>query len=77
MYRPLLDSICQKKKKYGESLQLPCSAEKLIRLRAKTQRELGHALLEDYAAFLSITDGLCWDGVISGSRVVTFISTTP
>lgn len=63
MYRPLLESIAQAKTKYGESLQPPCSAENLVELRAKTQRKLGHALLEDYVAFLAITDGLCWDGL--------------
>lgn len=64
MYQNLLQEIARKRAKYSQSMQPPCAAEKLDRLRRQVLEELSTPLPGEYIEFLKITDGLDWNGLL-------------
>lgn len=70
-YQQLMKQISVKAKKYGDSLQPPCSSQALADLQVRTQKELGTELPPGYSEFLRLHDGLDWNGlVIFASKTV-------
>jgi hypothetical protein len=63
MYRKLLDQIREQKGRFGETMQPPCLANGLEKLRGQAKQQLSFELPEQYLEFLSVTDGLEWNGL--------------
>jgi hypothetical protein len=63
MYETLLDSIIANKRQYGERPQPPRPANELARLRIQAQRDLSFDIPNEYSEFLSIANGLVWNGL--------------
>lgn len=63
MYRTLLDQIRERILEHGGMAQPPCPTEKLAELRRQANRKLAFDLPRQYLAFLSINDGLLWNGL--------------
>ncbi len=64
MYRTLLEEIANEHKRYGLTMQPPCSQELLMSLKDRCRRELAHDLPGEYCTFLEYTDGLDWNGLM-------------
>jgi hypothetical protein len=63
MYQEVLQAIATEKQKYDLSLQPPCSAADLERLRDNSVQELQQDIPAGYEAFLQATNGLDWNGL--------------
>ena len=63
MYRTLLEHIREQKARYGESMQPPCRLDEREKLRFDAKNKLAVDLPEEYLAFLSIMNGLVWNGL--------------
>ncbi|MDQ7821319.1 MAG: YrhA family protein [Candidatus Eremiobacteraeota bacterium] len=65
----LLTKVEKEKSEYGLSMQAPCPDDAVSHLRSQVENDLGTALPDDYARFLSRTNGLDHNGLtIFGSR---------
>jgi hypothetical protein len=63
MYKSLLRQISDELRRFDERLQPPCNPDELSKLRQKAQRRLFHTVPDQYIAFLSSVNGLCWNGL--------------
>jgi hypothetical protein len=69
MLEELLKPVAQDKEKYGLKLQPPCDESALSDLRKRVSAELSAELPESYAAFLGLTDGLDYNGLVIYSSI--------
>jgi hypothetical protein len=63
-YHQLLETIAQEHQKFQQSMQPPCNPQKLIQLKEKVENQLNCTLPDGYIEFLSITNGLDWNGLL-------------
>jgi hypothetical protein len=63
MYYGILEEIRKQRKDLGLSNQPPASPRLLSTLRDRAQDELGAPVPEGYVRFLSLSDGLVWNGL--------------
>jgi hypothetical protein len=64
MYQQLLDKVFDEiKGSAGYEIRPPCPPERLGRLKRRAREQLGVELPAEYASFLTITDGLAWNGL--------------
>ncbi|WP_224247478.1 YrhA family protein [Hyalangium gracile] len=63
-YKPFLEQIAVSARKYGEGLQSPCEPESVADLQLRAREQLGAELPPGYAEFLSLHNGLDWDGLV-------------
>lgn len=63
MYRTLLEQIRQRKAQFGETMQPLSTSHELAKLRRDVRNKLAVDLPEEYLSFLSITNGLVWNGL--------------
>lgn len=59
----ILEEVARLKSKQGERMQPPATAEELDRLETRCKSELGVSVPEGYSGFLSIMNGLEWNGL--------------
>jgi hypothetical protein len=64
VYDTLLDKIAERKRKYGEGLQPPCSPEDLKSLQRSAKSELDCDIIDECARFLKRANGLDWNGIV-------------
>lgn len=64
MYHDLLKKIADEMKQLGRAMQPICAFSELETLRKKSLQKLGMAVPEPYTAFLALTDGLDWNGLV-------------
>jgi hypothetical protein len=64
MYEESLEKITSDMRAFGIPVQPACSSEQLDLLRARAIVELGQPILDEFAQFLSVTDGLVWNGLM-------------
>jgi hypothetical protein len=62
-YLDLLARVETEARRYGATVQPPCSEPNLDRLRARVQAELGCGLPAGHAELLRHADGLNWNGL--------------
>ena len=62
-YDQILEKIAQEQQEFQRSMQPPCSPKKLIKLKEKVEKQLNCTLPDGYIKFLSITNGLMWNGL--------------
>ena len=62
-YDQILEKIAQEQQEFQQSMQPPCSPKKLIKLKEKVENQLNCTLPDGYIKFLSITNGLMWNGL--------------
>ena len=64
MYHKLLTQIAKEMKRFGRSLQPPCSSKQVRSLQKRALKELGNAVPEPYIDFLKSTNGFFWNGLL-------------
>jgi hypothetical protein len=64
LYKPFLEQIAAKARKYGEGLQSPCDPESVADLQLRAHEQLGADLPPGYAEFLALHNGLDWNGLV-------------
>lgn len=64
MYRALLDEVVTWSRAHDRPLQRPCPPAELDTLRRRAHRELGVDVPDAYCGFLSLMDGLDWNGLV-------------
>jgi hypothetical protein len=64
MYQELLKDAKKLMVSCGRHPQPPCSGPAVERLRARAHAELGAAIPDAYAAFLELTNGFEWNGLV-------------
>src|SRR5713101_4320885 len=62
-YHLLLQQTAEKMKRYNLGLQAPCSKVDLERVVTRARDELGYLLPDGYVGFLSLANGLDWNGL--------------
>ena|SRR5882724_6467960 len=71
MYQELLEEIAKELEGRGEDLQPPCSADSLKQLGDMAQAVLSCSIPEEYTEFLSMTNGLDWNGLVIYASATT------
>jgi SMI1-KNR4 cell-wall len=64
MYEQLLSRVAEEKREFGSAPQPPATQEQIQRAVENASRELHTELPGDYLQFLSLTNGLDWNGVV-------------
>jgi hypothetical protein len=62
-YHQFLEIIAQEQQEFQQSMQPPCNPQKLIQLKEQVENQLNCTLPDGYIEFLSITNGLEWNGL--------------
>lgn len=62
-YHQFLERIAQEQQGFQQSMQPPCNPQKLIQLKEQVENQLNCTLPDGYIEFLSITNGLNWNGL--------------
>lgn len=62
-YTELLKQVEQQASKYGEAMQPPATSAMLDKLKDDAKKELGADVPNDYLTFLSIMNGIDWNGM--------------
>jgi hypothetical protein len=62
-YHQFLEIVAQEKQEFQQSMQPPCNPQKLIQLKEQVENQLNCTLPDGYIEFLSITNGLKWNGL--------------
>jgi hypothetical protein len=60
----ILREVHAHERKYGWFIEPPASPQEIATLKERTHAELGNDLPEEYAAFLSVSNGLDWNGTV-------------
>ena len=71
MYQTFLEEIARQMEEDGEQLQPACSPESLKQLASTAQTVFSRGLPTEYTNFLSITDGLDWNGLVIYASATT------
>ena len=62
-YHQFLEIVAQEQQEFQQSMQPPCNPQKLIQLKEQVENQLNCTLPDGYIEFLSITNGLNWNGL--------------
>lgn len=64
MYQGLIKQIANEMQRFGLTQQPACSLNDIEILKRNALNELGHTIPDAYIAFLSVLDGLDWNGLV-------------
>lgn len=64
MYQDLIKQIANEMKRFGLTQQPACSPNDIDTLKRNALHELGHTIPGAYLAFLSVVNGLDWNGLV-------------
>ncbi len=64
MYQDLIKQIAEEMKRFGLTQQPACSPNDIEILKMNSFHELGHTIPDGYIAFLSVVNGLDWNGLV-------------
>ena len=62
-YHQFLEIVAQEQQEFQQSMQPPCNPQKLIQIKEQVENQLNCTLPDGYIEFLSITNGLNWNGL--------------
>ena len=64
MYQDLLKRVAEEERRFGSTLQPPCTESQISALVTRAKSELQATPPEQYMEFLELTNGLDWNGVV-------------